>query len=285
MIIQGNAIEEVAKLDNNSIDMCITSPPYYRLRDYGISGQYGLEETPDAFAENLCGLFDEINPKLKNTGSIWINISDTYNSTNRSYKSDKKWADRVGYDKSFNMKESTKKEPDRKPLKDYKTKTLLGIPHRFVTKMIDRGWILRNTIIWHKPYCIPSPVKDRFTVDFEHLFFFTKENRYYFKPQHEKSKEAWKNDYRNKRSVWSVNPSRVPDAHFATFPEELIYSPIDACCPENGVVLDPFFGSGTTGIVALKQNKNFIGIELNPEYIKIAEKRLEPYLKLGSFFN
>lgn len=285
MIINGNALEEVEKLNSNSIDMCITSPPYYRLRDYGIDGQVGLEETPDDYVEHLCVLFDKIYDRLKNKGSLWVNIGDSYNSTNRSYKADKKWCEKVGFDKSFNIRESGQVEPNRKPLKQFKTKTLLGIPFRFAAKMIDRGWILRNTIIWHKPYCIPSSAKDRYTVDFEYMFFFTKSNSYYFKTQYEQSTVKGKKDLRIKRTVWNIAPSRFPEAHFATFPEELLESPIDACCPKGGIVLDPFFGSGTTGIVAIKQNKNFVGIELNPEYIEIAKKRLKPFMNLDNFFD
>jgi len=202
------------------------------------------------------------------------------------------------------------------------------IPFRFAIEMVNRGWILRNTIIWHKLNAMPCSVKDRFTVDFEYLFFFVKNKNYYFEAQHEphklesirrscrarKSKKydiggysiAYKKDYegyddmngrlergelrgvsakgRNKRTTWTINTKPFKGSHFAVFPEELCETPIRAGCPLNGIVLDPFFGAGTTGLVALKQNKNFIGIELNPEYINLAEERLKPFTKNKEMF-
>ena len=183
---------------------------------------------------------------------------------------------------------------------DIKSKSLVGIPDRFKIKMIDKGFICRNEIVWHKPNQMPSSVKDRFTVDFEKFYFFTKNTKYYFEQQlepyiskenHElrnKNSEKYEGtnlfsdggrDYysqggRNKRCVWSINTKPLKEAHFAIYPEELIETPIKACCPENGIVMDIFFGSGTTGVVAKKLNRNYLGIELNSEYIKIAEKRL-----------
>ena len=192
----------------------------------------------------------------------------------------------------------------------YKAKSLCLIPQRFTIEMVNRGWILRNTIIWHKKNCMPSSVKDRFTVDFEYIFLFSKKQKYYFEQQTEpislSSKkrasygwngnevegigrnqpqsietmgDRWCPSQRNKRTVWTINPKGFKEAHFAVYPEKLCETPIKAGCPKDGIVLDPFFGSGTTGVVALKQSKNFIGIELNPEYIKIANKRLKPYLE------
>ena len=202
-------------------------------------------------------------------------------------------------------------------------KSLVQIPHRFAIEMVSRGWILRNTIIWHKPNCMPSSVKDRFTIDFEYLFFFVKNKKYFFETQYEPHKtqenrpsrvvrnrnynydskfnnnpEAYnsprartkRNGYdaeehfyspqgRNMRTVWKISTKPFKEAHFAVYPEELCEIPIKAGCPIGGIVLDTFFGSGTTGLVALKQNKQFVGIELNPKYIKIAEERLKPYLE------
>ncbi|KKL24858.1 hypothetical protein LCGC14_2411090, partial [marine sediment metagenome] len=191
-------------------------------------------------------------------------------------------------------------------------------------EMVNRGWILRNTIVWHKPNCMPSSVKDRFTVDFEYVFFFVKNKKYWFETQYEPhqtqenrpdgivrerefgydtkypevrgfktkpnieqpqtpQKHGQDINYgeqgRNKRCVWKISPRPFKEAHFAVYPEELCETPIKAGCPEGGIVLDPFFGAGTTGLVALKQNKKFIGIELNPEYIEIAKKRLKPFLE------
>lgn len=276
-IHEGNSTDLAEKLDENSVDMIITSPPYYRLRDYGISGQMGLEETPNEYVDNLVNLFDKCRVGLKDNGTLWLNIGDSYNSTNRNTKADKKYYDEVGYKSSYNAREDTVKEPSRKPLKSIATKSLIGIPFRFATKMIDSGWILRNTIIWHKPFCMPSPTKDRYTVDFEYIFLFSQKPKYYFKTQYEQSTEKGNTSERTKRTVWNIKPIKYKKAHFATYPEELIQSPIDAGCPEGGTVLDPFMGSGTTAVVALKQKKNYIGFELNPEYIKIAEERTKKF--------
>ena len=192
-----------------------------------------------------------------------------------------------------------------------KTKSLIMIPSRFAIEMINRGWILRNELIWHKPNSMPSSASDRYTVDFEKMFFFTKKSKYYFKQQFEplkplnrwggpivnvpeKTKVEGDNPYavsyrertlqpnkegKNKRAVWSVNTTTFMGAHFAVYPPELIESPIDAGCPEGGVVLDPFFGSGTTAEVAMQQDKNWVGIDLNPEYVDISKKRLKPTIK------
>ena len=193
-------------------------------------GSLGLEPNFDLYIKHLCDIFEETKRVLKDEGTLWVNLGDTYD----------------------------------------KNKSLLGIPFRFAIEMISRGWILRNTLIWHKNNVMPSSVKDRFTVDFEYLFFFSKQQKYYFEQQKEVNG-------RNKRTTFFVNPKPYSESHFAVYPEELIETPIKAGCPENGTVLDMFMGSGTTALVALKNNRNYVGIELNPEYIKIAEKRLSPY--------
>lgn len=207
-------------------------------------------------------------------------------------------------DKTCLNKQNNNFRSQNRQLKD---KCLCMIPERFAIEMTNRGWILRNEIIWHKPNCMPSSVKDRFTVDFEKIFFFTKSKKYYFETQYEElsintdikyrqklrqnkkynNKEPYKKNLpksfnekgKNKRAVWRICPKPFPEAHFAVYPEELCETPIKAGCPEGGIILDPFFGAGTTGLVALKQNKKFIGIELNKEYIQIAKKRLKPYLE------
>lgn len=246
------------------------------LRDYGVEEQLGLEETVDEYIDNLCNVFNEVARVLKSEGTCWVNMGDSYG----------------------------------------KDKGLIGIPFRFTLEMINRGWILRNSIIWHKPSCIPSSVKDRFTVDFEYLFFFARGKNYYFEQQLEpyRGKEntfsnKWsgkdttntgaqnplstkariiesmkKSGGRNKRCVWSINTARFKEAHFAVFPEELIETPIKAGCPVDGTVLDPFFGAGTTGLVAVKQGKDYIGIELNEEYIEIAKARIEYYENENQLF-
>jgi len=345
-IINGSALEELKKLPEKSVNMCMTSPPYWALRDYGVEGQLGLEPTFDQYINNLCDIFDEVKRVLRDDGTCWVNIGDTYfgggnNRGNNSPISDKqasnkgaigqvqmnwkktrddckqldiRFRERDKYccecGKKFNAMpgqyfcgpecsgvDNTKRELKGK----LQNKSLIGIPMRFAIEMINRGWILRNTIIWHKPNAMPHSVKDRFTVDFEYLYFFSKKKKYYFKQQLEpfKSKptklrdkrnedygaaylsplgKGMRNGYevgaRNKRTTWTINTRPCKEAHFAVYSETLCETPIDAGCPEGGVVLDPFFGAGTTGLVAKKQNKDFIGIELNPDYIKIAERRI-----------
>jgi DNA modification methylase len=343
------------------LDMCVTSPPYWGLRDYEMDEQLGLESTPEEFINNLCDIFDEVQRVLRPHGSCWVNLGDSY-VRNPSQQDPQK-----GINSKYNYNYKHKKNYGS----TYRPKSLVQIPSRFAIEMTNRGWILRNEIIWHKPSCMPASVKDRYTVDFEKMFFFTKNPKYYFKQQLEPVKEVSlkraqygldQTDYdmkavnvqgldkmgerfvnpngRNKRTVWNVNVASFKGAHFAVYPPELIESPIDAGCPEfvdkktgiprervmektslerhelpkdnpnhrperydgkyeqgqryatyddkgytdgrdddeftPGIVLDPFFGSGTTAEVAMKQDKDWVGIELNPEFVKISDERLEP---------
>jgi len=517
-IYQGDAIEVLKTFPEKSIDMLMTSPPYWALRDYGDNndriwdadencehnfeeviskfnndgqkthketvnnacgkmvsgfcqkcnawkGQLGLEPNFDLYIKHLCDIFDEVKRTLKDTGTIWVNLGDTYagGGGNKGVPDD--W-------KSISMN-NRQKYSDNKPSRktSITSKSLVMIPFRFAIEMVKRGWILRNTIVWHKPNCMPSSVKDRFTVDFEYLFFFSKKKKYYFEQQFEpqspvtlpRLKRAVSDHHknlnvpgqtthgmhkarargegeimynpkgRNKRTVWRICPRPFKEAHFAVYPEELCETPIKAGCPKevcvkcgkpkeqgfikkeyigdekevsgkfkganvhsagarehylseqrkyqpdqkaialfiknnikekeslnqefgehtwthwiridesgaslpspeqykklkemlnltddydkemlttikvlvddkggktesigykptcnckagfaSGIVLDPFFGAGTTGLVALKQGKKFIGIELNPEYIEISKKRLKPFLEQQTLQN
>ncbi|MBU4116968.1 MAG: site-specific DNA-methyltransferase [Nanoarchaeota archaeon] len=297
MILQGDCLKKLKDIQEESIDMCMTSPPYWALRDYGVKGQLGLESNFDKYVMKLCDIFDEVKRILKKQGTCWVNLGDTYyTKSGNDFLNDKinsnSRVKKIGINKANQIR--------GKGL--LKSKNLALIPFRFALEMQKRGWIIRNVIIWHKPNCMPSSVKDRFTVDFEYLFFFSKNKKYYFKTQREPHKissikrtfSSWnghrepKSSYcgmniknmchpqgRNKRTVWKITTKPFRDAHFAVYPEEFCEIPIKAGCPENGIVLDPFFGAGTTGLVALKQNKKFIGIELNSKYIKIAQKRLQ----------
>ncbi len=298
-IYQGSALEVLKTFPDESIDCCMTSPPYWNLRDYGVEGQIGLEPTFKLYITNLCSIFDEVKRVLKPQGSCWINLGDSYSTQSGGMAQGK-------YGKlGTNVMDGQKIKQPKTELKD---KCLCMIPERFAIKMINNGWILRNQIIWRKPNAMPSSSVDRFTVDFEKVFFFVKETKYHFKQQlepiqnstisrvryprcNEDSKGASGNygisateygDYsngRNMRTTWDISLKPFGEAHFATYPEKLVETPLKSGCPEEGIVLDPFFGAGTTGLVALKQNKKFIGIELNPEYIEIANKRLKPHLE------
>lgn len=296
---QGDCLELLKTIADNSIDCIVTSPPYWALRDYGVEGQLGQEPTFQEYIENLCNIFDEVKRVLKPQGTCWVNLGDTYSGTGS-----KKDSKDPKYKEGRNGQTVAKNNKTSVP-----SKSLCCIPDRFKIEMVNRGWICRNEIIWHKANCMPSSVKDRFTVDYEKVFFFVKSKKYYFEQQLEElaessikaknyklnqtthiganksavnvqlGSEARGNRFvpdkgRNKRSVWKVNTVPFKEAHFATYPEKLIEPMIKAGCPIGGIVLDPFAGAGTTGLVALKQNKNFIGLEINPEYIKIAENRL-----------
>ncbi len=326
VILQGDSLTQLKNLPDESIDCVMTSPPYWALRDYGVEGQLGLESTFEEYINKLCDIFDEIKRVLKKTGTCWVNLGDTYygsgkgaggdiidskqvwgfeNKTTKNCDHCSKKFEGYAFQKFCGSACSGVDNTTREKKGELKDKCLTMIPMRFAIEMVNRGWILRNNIIWHKRNVMPSSAKDRFTVDFEYLFFFTKNKKYFFEqqldptitkdnivrdrdttklnntPGRTRMGGLKKNDYdfKNKRAVWSINPKPYKEAHFAVYPEELCETPLKAGCPSEGIVLDPFFGSGTTGLVALKQQKKFIGIELNPEYIEIANKRLKPYLE------
>lgn len=367
-IINGDSLEVLKQIPSNSINMVITSPPYWNMRDYENDKQIGNEETFQEYLNNLLDVFNEVYRVLKNDGSCWVNIGDAYSPNNN-----------IGV----------------------KKQSLIGIPDRFKLLMIDNGWICRNEIIWHKPNAMPSSAKTRFNNDYEKMYFFTKDDLYYFETQYEKAKTNLqkkvgksnnnsKSKYKNleqeasvrqgmnkargnkiieirpnlptqnefvnfirnkvninticnnieisrtkvehwfrrdvkgfafpsiedwnkikfllndgseeflkfdemltfvkyetddinknidkgriKRAVWSINTKPFKGGHFAPFPLELVETPIKACCPSDGIVMDIFMGSGTVGVEAKKQGKNYIGIELNEQYVEIANERLK----------
>jgi len=294
-IILSDCLTGIKQMPDISVDCCISSPPYWGLRDYGVDGQVGNEQDFKEFVKKLIELYSEIQRVLKPTGTCFVNLGDTYNGTKQGNTETNKNPKLVT--------DSFKKER----IKDIQDKSLLMIPERFAIGMIDEGWILRNQIIWHKPNQMPQSATDRFTVDFEKIFFFVKQSTgYYFEQQLEpytkpldrwggddleaNGKSTWDNgtgqttyrnrnmrpnpDGKNMRTVWSINTEPFPEAHFATYPEKLVKRMIEAGCPENGLVLDPFMGAGTTAVVAKKLNRNYTGFELNPKYKLIAENRL-----------
>jgi DNA modification methylase len=272
-IIQGDALTVLRTLPDNSVDCCVTSPPYFGLRDYGMSGQIGLEETPEAYKERLVSVFMEVYRVLKPTGTLWLNIGDSYNGSGKNN----------GNTCKMNWKQRTNAASHAtKPtmIKNLKPKDLIGIPWMIAFALRDAGWYLRQDIIWEKPNPMPESVIDRCTKAHEYIFLFSKSRKYYYDYHAimEPAAERWvvKNGIpmRNKRSVWTVNTEPYHGAHFATYPQKLIAPCIMAGCPEGGTVIDPFAGTGTTAVVARKLNRNFIIIELNPKSIKLAETRL-----------
>lgn len=335
-IICGDCLEVLKTLPDKSVDCCITSPPYYGLRDYGtgkwIGGdpncqhkmrrsqaelvgnvgnaiykticplcgavredkQIGLEETPEEYIQKLVDVFKEVKRVLKDEGTLWVNIGDTYNG-------DKKGNTEIYKNPSVADSQSFCK----KLWSGAKQKDLIGIPWMLAFALRSDGWYLRQDIIWAKPNPMPEPVKDRCTKSHEYIFLLSKKPHYYFDYEAIQEDAKFKDDKRNgkgriaydgkrttegtraqqsfvtisekrnKRDVWSITTQAVKEAHFATFPEKLIEPCILAGCPIGGIVLDPFFGSGTTGRVASRLGRDYIGIELNPEYIDIGLKRTD----------
>ena len=256
LMLEGDAILALQKLPTESAQCIVTSPPYWGLRDYGIEGQIGLEESLQQYINKLIAVFSEAKRVLKSDGVLWINIGDGYTSGNRGYRA----PDRKNPARAMNVRPDT---PE-----GLKAKDLLGIPWRLALALQADGWYLRDDIIWNKPNAMPESVKDRPARSHEYIFMLTKKERYYY------DSEAVKENGRNRRTVWNVNTAPFPEAHFATFPPALIMPCILSASRPNDFVLDPFFGSGTVGIVCQELNRQFIGIELNKEYIRIARNRL-----------
>jgi len=306
-IYNDDAIASLKKLDTKSINTCITSPPYWGLRNYNDEEkQLGMEDTPEEFVDNLVEVFREVKRVLRDDGTVWLNLGDSYASTTKGSGGKTNSTLNAKRDVFGNLSDDRKSQPSMKKTKNFdlkkiglKAKDLVGIPWRVALALQQDGWYLRQDIIWHKPNPMPESVKDRCTKGHEYIFLLSKSPKYYF--DNEAIKEDAKypagansphkikavdnvysanlqkigaNPKRNKRSVWTVTTKPFKGAHFATFPMDLIEPCVLAGCPEGGVVLDPFAGSGTTGIVAANHNRNAILLELNKEYIELAIKRI-----------
>jgi len=241
---------------------CITSPPYWGLRDYDIPNQIGAEETIEEYIQNLVKVFNQVRRVLKSDGTLWLTIGDCYTSGNRTWRApDKK-----------NSARSMSYRP-RTP-QGLKPKDLIGLPWCIAFALQADGWYLRSEIIWNKPNCQPESVKDRPTKAHEQVFLLTKSPKYYY--DHKSIREPTQDGSgkRNRRSVWTIPTVPCSDAHFATFPPELVEVCLLAGSTQNSHVLDPFLGSGTVALVCKNHNRNCTGIELNPVYVEIAKKRL-----------
>ena len=299
-ILIGDSLKVLKTIPDCLVHCCVTSPPYYGLRDYGVKGQIGLEETPQEYIQNLVAVFREVKRLLRDDGTLWVNIGDSYAGSGKGGQPETK--------RSKNWQPVYPKHEEKYGLK---AKDLIGIPWLLAFALRADGWYLRQDIIWHKPNPMPESVTDRCTKSHEYIFLLSKSARYYFNhsaikepsvtfntsirdretsrlnstPGRSKIRGLVKNDYidRNKRDVWTVNTEAYSDAHFAVFPEKLILPCVLAGCPENGVVLDPFMGSGTTAVVAVKTQRNYIGCEINSDYVKISEKRIAEETGLFSF--
>lgn len=262
LIIKGDSRTVVQGLPDNFYSCCVTSPPYWGKRDYGYDGQIGAESDLKDYIHNIVSIFKIIKSKLKDDGTLWLNLGDSYTSGNRNKRAE---------DKKNPAREMTYRPPTPKGLKP---KDLIGIPWRVAFALQEDGWYLRSDIIWYKPNCQPESVKDRPTLAHEYFFLLSKSEKYFYEYEKILEKTSVNGNLRNKRSVWSVNTEPFQGAHFATFPEELIKPIILVATREDDYVLDPFLGSGTVGVVCEKLNRKFHGIELKDEYLKIAYSRI-----------
>ncbi len=262
LVLQGDAYHALQRLPSESVQCAVTSPPYWGLRDYSIDGQIGLEKSLPQFINRLVAIFNEVKRILRPDGTLWLNIGDGYTSGNRGYRA----TDKKNPARAMTVRPTT---PE-----GLKPKDLLGIPWRLAFALQDDGWYLRSDIVWQKPNAMPESVKDRPTRAHEYLFMLTKNERYYY--DYEAIREPGLNGrLRNRRSVWEVNTQPFAGAHFATFPPKLIEPCIRASSRDGDFVLDPFFGSGTVGLVCRELQRSYVGVELNPDYVSLAAERLQ----------
>ena len=341
-IRQGRNLDLLAAMPDESVQTCVTSPPYWGLRDYGEDDQLGLEPTPEEYVANMVAVFREVRRVLRDDGTLWLNLGDSYagsitgntgrNDGDGEYRARTGGGSHLAHDYGA---EQARTAVIRKH--GLKPKDLVGIPWRVAFALQADGWYLRSDVIWHKPNPMPESVTDRPTKAHEYIFLLTKQPRYYYDadaireeavardlgemdggaqrngdgsranegrnfrtqirfggskygdsddPHHAtKSGNAYEfTGYRNKRSVWTVTTKPFSGAHFAVFPPDLIEPCVLAGCPEGGTVLDPFSGSGTTGMVALRHDRSYIGLELNPEYAEMSRNRIRddaPLLNTG----
>jgi DNA modification methylase len=293
MILIGNCKDKLKEIKDNSIQTCITSPPYWGLRDYGNPDQIGLEQSPQEYVQELVEVFQEVSRCLKNDGTLWLNLGDSYSGSGKGP------AGNLG--KNHNERDMESKHSAIIP-KGLKPKDLIGIPWLVAFALQADGWYLRQDIIWAKPNPMPESVNDRCTRSHEYVFLLSKSKQYYFNNEairenavtgswdklppiggkkHQQNGNATysgnqppSDGKRNKRDVWTINTKPFKQAHFAVMPEALVEPCVLAGSQAGDVVLDPFMGAGTVGLVAQRYQRNFIGIELNSEYAAIAERRM-----------
>jgi DNA modification methylase len=295
-VLVGDVRKGLATIADGTVQTCITSPPYWGLRDYGHEGQIGLEQTPQQYVDQMVEVFREVRRVLADDGTVWLNLGDSYCGTgNKGEHKDPKYADgRNAQAVAINNK-----------IDGLKSKDLVGIPWRVAFALQDDGWYLRQDIIWHKPNPMPESVTDRCTKAHEYLFLLTKQPRYYFDNEAIKTevKQDWGERDRtdgkyhnegsglqphsgldksysraNKRSVWTITTKPFKGAHFAVMPDALVEPCVSAGSKPGDLVLDPFTGSGTVGMVACGLGRRFVGCELNPDYAEIARDRIGPLL-------
>lgn len=334
-IFNMDCLAGLRQMEDQSVHTCVTSPPYWGLRDYGVDGQHGLEESPELFVSQQVEIFREVRRVIRDDGTLWLNIGDSYAASGRGGGGGSFQHNAIGTRVSGCNNR-------RKPVAGYKVKDLVGVPWMLAFALRADGWYLRDCIIWSKPNPMPESVTDRTTKAHEYIFLLSKSQKYYYdsksirEPAAESSIKRWQQNISdqagsarvpgktngmmkaiggpkvdkqrghsrrhagfnerwdhmstaeqmsygaNKRSVWTIPTKPFKEAHFATFPEEIPRTCILAGCPPNGVVLDPYMGAGTTALVARKLQRNYVGFELNPDYVAIAERRLKK--ELGLFY-
>lgn len=262
-VLVGDARQILLQIPDKHFDCIVTSPPYWGLRDYGVPGQIGAEPTVDDYIADLVCLFREARRTLTDDGTLWLNIGDSYTSGGRT------WRDADAKNKGRAMDYRAPTPEGLKP------KDLIGVPWRLAFALQADGWYLRTDIIWNKPNCQPESVKDRPTRAHEYVFLFSRSEKYYYdweaimEPATDPKKKS-----KNRRTVWNINTEPYPGSHFAVYPKALVRVCVAAGSSKNGRVLDPFFGSGTTGAVCNELGRDCVGIELNPEYAELARERL-----------
>jgi len=288
-IINADVLDGLHRLVDGSVQCCITSPPYWGLRDYGVEGQIGLERTPEEYVARLVEVFREVRRVLRDDGTLWLNLGDSYNGSGGA----------GGDYGPGGLKEGQPKYPGRH-IMALKPKDLVGIPWRVAFALQDDGWYLRSDIIWHKPNPMPESVRDRPTKAHEYMFLLAKSRKYYYDADAVREPctgAGWAKSHadkaghgngatghdirfgchplgRNRRDVWTIPTRPYKGAHFATFPPALVEPCLLAGSRQGDTILDPFGGSGTVGAVATAHGRDAVLIELNPEYISLIEERI-----------
>lgn len=263
----GSAAKILTGFPEQSVDCVVTSPPYFGLRDYGDPDQIGFGSTLDDYLRNLRDVFRAVWPVLSDQGTLWLNIGDTYQSSGGTVG--------VGPNASVGSTLREGAKPRIRVKTGLPAKNLIGIPWRVAFALQEDGWILRSENIWNKTNPMPESVRDRPVRSFEYVFMFAKTAKYFYDADAVREPQSQGSGTRSARNVWTMAVGRAPGMHDAVFPGELPERCIRAGCPEGGTVLDPFSGSGTTGLVALKMGRNYRGIDLNPEYNRQAATRLD----------
>jgi site-specific DNA-methyltransferase (cytosine-N4-specific) len=261
-IVQGDCREALRTHAAESFHCCVTSPPYWGLRDYDAAAQIGAEDALESYIENLVLVFREVRRTLRPDGTLWLNMGDSFTSGGRSTRA----RDPKNAGREMSYRPAT---PE-----GLKPKDLIGLPWRVAFALQADGWYLPSDIIWHKPNCQPESVKDRPTRSHEYVFLFSKSAAYHYDHQAVREPASGGSATRNRRSVWSINTRPYSGAHFATFPLALVDVCIRAGAPPNANVLDPFCGSGSVGVVCRRLSHAFVGIDLNPDYVALARARI-----------